>query len=36
MTKEEIIKRLNELRKTFSAIENGKETKVDFNDLEAV
>ncbi len=33
MEKEEIIKRLNELRKTFSAIENGKETKVNFNDL---
>lgn len=26
-------KSLNELKKTFSAIENGKEAKVDFNDL---
>lgn len=33
MEKEEMKKSLNELKKTFSAIENGKETKVDFNDL---
>lgn len=33
MKKEEIIKRLNELRKTFSAIENGKENKEKYGDL---